>query len=238
MNYALLCDLNAIKISFASLQSSFEQLDGKIVYSKFYNFNSKRNNEFSPYIRQFSADVAIPLSNSKKNTIDIRQVIDAISLACQNKNIDGFYIICRPLEAIHLIQTLRGYNKKIVLGVASQNNLCAQCDQFIVFDRFAGMDINIAQQNSEETHIQIEDEMENDNAIVASDISSENNSIHNIEKLNTFLPYTDIELDNTPQMEQIRDELAQMLLQKNNQKVKVEKRQKELEIQNLLKKYF
>ncbi|MEG1609159.1 MAG: hypothetical protein RR348_04755, partial [Clostridia bacterium] len=140
MNYAVLCDLNAINISFATFEKAVAQLDGRVCFGKFYGYNAKRNNDYTSYIRQHSCDVAVPLANRKKVRVDIRQVIDATTLANSSAAIDGFFVICSHIDALPMIAALKSANKKVVIGVTSKSFLSEQCDETIILDRTEGLD--------------------------------------------------------------------------------------------------
>ena len=58
MNYAVLADLNATRANCTSFLNALKELDGNIIYCKFYSYNPKRDCGFSRYIR--SAGLTIP----------------------------------------------------------------------------------------------------------------------------------------------------------------------------------
>ena len=57
--------------------------------------------------------VAVPLYNRKKVRIDMRQVVDAIFLACSNPTIDAFFIVCAPIDCQPMINMLKTLGKAI-----------------------------------------------------------------------------------------------------------------------------
>ena len=135
MNYAVLADLNATRANCTSFLNALKELDGNVVYCKFYAYNPKRDCGFSKYIRSVGADVAVPLYNRKKARIDMRQVIDAVSISCTNSNIDGFFIICAPLDCTPLLTYLKGAGKHVVLGGDGEPSYTSGYDRFVHLQR-------------------------------------------------------------------------------------------------------
>ncbi|MEG2562075.1 MAG: NYN domain-containing protein [Clostridia bacterium] len=141
MNYAILYDLGAVRISFQMFQQALASLDGRVAYVKLYGYNAKRHAEYTEFVKKYSAYVDVPLANRKKVRVDIRQVIDATALAVANKNIDGFFLISSPIDSMPMVRMLRENGKKVVIGVESPNFVSQQCDETIVFDRSSELNI-------------------------------------------------------------------------------------------------
>lgn len=135
MNYAVLADLNATRANCTSFLNALKELDGNIIYCKFYSYNPKRDCGFSRYIRSAGADVAVPLYNRKKVRIDMRQVIDAVSISCTNSTVDAFFIICAPLDCTPLLSYLKGAGKHVVLGGDSEPSYTSGYDRFVHLQR-------------------------------------------------------------------------------------------------------
>ncbi len=139
MNYAVLFDFSVARISFSTYDKAIAQLDGKVLLTKFYGYNAKRNGDFNAYIKRVGADVAFTLGGRKKSRADIRQIVDAIELACTDKMIDGFFLVCGEVDAEYLIGKLQRLGKKVILGELSSSTLGGTCDGVIIFDRTVGM---------------------------------------------------------------------------------------------------
>lgn len=135
MNYAVLFDFSVARISFSTYDKAIAQLDGKVLCAKFYGYNAKRNGDFNAYIKRIGADVAFTLGGRKKSRIDIRQIVDAIEIACTDKTIEGFFLVCGEVDAEYLIGKLQRLGKKVILGEFSNSSLGDACDGVILFDR-------------------------------------------------------------------------------------------------------
>lgn len=138
MRYALFIDLNALNLSYESFLNAIKQLDGDVVYSKFYGFNQKRHSAFNKYIKDNSSDIALTLQNRKKVKIDIRQVID-VCMSCSS-SFDAYFLICSELDAIYLVKALKNAGKKVLIGVYSKNALCDEVDGYIELERYLEKD--------------------------------------------------------------------------------------------------
>ncbi|MGN0771937.1 MAG: NYN domain-containing protein [Christensenellales bacterium] len=139
MNYAVLYDFAVARVSFESYIKAIGQLDGKVQYVKFYGYNAKRDGEYKSYIKQTNADIAFTLGGRKTSRIDVRQIIDAVEIACSRASIDGFFLVCGHVDGNFLISRLQGLGKKVVLGQLSDSTLGSMCDGTINFDRTAGL---------------------------------------------------------------------------------------------------
>lgn len=220
MNYAVLYDLNAVRIGFATFEQALKQLEGKISYVKLYGYNAKRNNDYTDFVRSYAAHVAVPLANRKKVRIDIRQVIDAIMLAGTNPKIDGFFIICSPIDALPMINALRQMGKRVVLGALGEDFLTEQCDDFILLERLA----------------EVEDLTQN--ALSAAETIEEPDQAAQPQEDTAFLPYTDAPDSGEEQMREVKSELRKMIEEKNSRRRQSDLRQSAVQLDELLKKYF
>lgn len=135
MNYAVLVDLNSMRLSYDSFAKAMDKIDGKIAYAKLYGYNNKRNNDFNNFIKTYGVEVALPISNRKKIRVDIRQVIDAVTIACTYKNVDAFFIVCSELDSIAMINALKKLGKRVVMGIQSPSFVAEQCDSYIMLER-------------------------------------------------------------------------------------------------------
>ena len=137
MNYAVLIDLNSTRASCKSMVDALKKLDGNITYCKYYSYKPKRDSGVDGYIRPVRADAAVPLYNRKKARIDLRQVIDAVSISCTNSAVDAFFIVCAPVDCIPLLTYLKGSGKRVVLGGDGEPSYISGFDSFLKFERTA-----------------------------------------------------------------------------------------------------
>ncbi|MDD7351112.1 MAG: NYN domain-containing protein [Clostridia bacterium] len=163
MNYAVLFDFSVARMGFATYDKAIAQLDGKVLCAKFYGYYAKRNGDFNAYIKRVGADVAFTLGGRKKSRIDIRQIVDAIEIACTDKTIEGFFLVCGEVDAEYLIGKLQRLGKKVILGQFSSSTLGDACDGVILFDRAESL-----RQEERQEEVAVHEDRE-------------------------FLPYTDIE---------------------------------------------
>ena len=210
MNYAVLADLNSMRLSYESFSKALSQIDGKVAYAKLYGYNNKRNNDFNNFIKTYGAEVALPVNNRKKVRIDIRQVIDSIIIACTHKSVDGFFIICSELDSIAMINALKKLGKRVVMGIQSPSFVAEQCDAFVMLERSA----------------KDEDDL---NDIDRSDMRIEDKE---------FLPHTGIESKQYTEMKKIKSELNELIERKKQQKSEIDMGQNVLQLDDLLKQYF
>ncbi|MDE5549094.1 MAG: NYN domain-containing protein [Clostridia bacterium] len=210
MNYAVLVDLNSMRLSYESFAKALSQIDGKVAYAKLYGYNNKRNNDFNNFIKTYGAEVALPVNNRKKVRIDIRQVIDAMVIACTHKSVDGFFIICSELDSIAMINALKKLGKRVIMGIQSPSFVAEQCDGFITLERMAG---------------------DNDDAQSTSRLNAYRDD-------KEFLPHTGIESKQVDEMQKIKSELSELLENKKKQKSEIDMGQNVLQLDDLLKQYF
>lgn len=217
MNYAVLYDLNALNVACSVFEHALKQLDGKPVYIKLYGYNSKRNRDYTPFVREHSAHVAVPMANRKKVRIDIRQVIDAVRLSCQQPSIDAFFILCAPIEAQPMLQALREAGKRVVLGILSPNGLESACDQVIVLDRTAGLPPQSTPKTTDSVQVAAEQD-------------------------ERFLPFTDV-YGRPAQMRRVSNALQDMIVESAQRKAasgtdRDPSQATDTDIESLMKKYF
>ncbi|MDE6189444.1 MAG: NYN domain-containing protein [Clostridia bacterium] len=212
MNYAVLVDLNSMRLSYDSFAKALTQIDGKVAYAKLYGYNNKRNNDFNNFIKTYGAEVALPVNNRKKVRIDIRQVIDAMIIACTHKSVDAFFIICSELDSIAMINALKKLGKKVVMGIQSPSFVAEQCDGFVTLERLVAADGG-EEKSVSNNNLEVEDERE-------------------------FLPYSGIESKKIDEMKVIKEELAKLIEAKKRQKSEIEIGQNVLQLDDLLKQYF
>jgi len=113
-------------------------LKGNIVVKKAY-CDWERYKEFRKDMHQASFElIEVPhVSQSGKNSADIRMVVDALDLCYTKAHVDTFVIISGDSDFSPLVSKLRE-NAKTVIGVGVKNStselLIANCDEFIYYD--------------------------------------------------------------------------------------------------------
>jgi len=113
-------------------------LKGSIVVKKAY-CDWERYKEFRAAMHYASFElIEVPhVSQSGKNSADIRMVVDALDLCYTKAHVDTFVIISGDSDFSPLVSKLRE-NDKTVIGVGVKNStselLIANCDEFIYYD--------------------------------------------------------------------------------------------------------
>jgi uncharacterized protein (TIGR00288 family) len=146
-NLALYCDFENIALGVRDANySRFEigeilerlLVKGNIVVKKAY-CDWDRYKTFKRAMHEASFElIEIPhVSQSGKNSADIRMVVDALDLCYTKEHVDTFVIISGDSDFSPLVSKLRE-NNKIVIGVGVKNStsdlLIANCDEFIYYD--------------------------------------------------------------------------------------------------------
>src|SRR6187399_711904 len=146
-NMALFCDFENIALGVQD--AKYAQFDiarvlerlllkGSIVVKKAY-CDWDRYKQFKAPMHGASFElIEIPhLSQSGKNSADIRMVVDALDLCYTKSHVDTFVIISGDSDFSPLVSKLRE-NDKTVIGVGVKNStsdlLIANCDEFIFYD--------------------------------------------------------------------------------------------------------
>ena len=146
-NMALFCDFENVALGVK--QAKFQQFDiskvlerlllkGSIVVKKAY-CDWDRYKDFKAGMHQAAFElIEIPhVSQSGKNSADIRMVVDALDLCYTKSHVDTFVIISGDSDFSPLVSKLRE-NNKIVIGVGVKDStsdlLMANCDEFIYYD--------------------------------------------------------------------------------------------------------
>jgi uncharacterized protein (TIGR00288 family) len=113
-------------------------LKGSIVVKKAY-CDWDRYKEFKAGMHSAAFElIEIPhVSQSGKNSADIRMVVDALDLCYTKQHVDTFVIVSGDSDFSPLVSKLRE-NAKNVIGVGVKNSssdlLIANCDEFIYYD--------------------------------------------------------------------------------------------------------
>jgi len=146
-NMALFCDFENVALGVRD--ANYEKFDiskvierlllkGNIVVKKAY-CDWSRYKEFRPAMHEASFElIEIPhVSQSGKNSADIRMVVDALDLCYTKGHVDTFVVISGDSDFSPLVSKLRE-NDKVVIGVGVKNStsdlLIANCDEFIYYD--------------------------------------------------------------------------------------------------------
>jgi len=146
-NLALFCDFENVALGVRDarydrfdINKVLERLllKGSIVVKKAY-CDWERYKEFRAAMHYASFElIEVPhVSQSGKNSADIRMVVDALDLCYTKAHVDTFVIISGDSDFSPLVSKLRE-NNKIVIGVGVKNStselLIANCDEFIYYD--------------------------------------------------------------------------------------------------------
>ena len=146
-NLALFCDFENVALGVREARyAEFDVkkvlerllLKGSIVVKKAY-CDWERYKEFRPAMHYASFElIEVPhVSQSGKNSADIRMVVDALDLCYTKAHVDTFVILSGDSDFSPLVSKLRE-NNKLVIGVGVKNStselLIANCDEFIYYD--------------------------------------------------------------------------------------------------------
>ncbi len=147
VNMALFCDFENIALGVReasypafNIGKVLERLllKGSIVVKKAY-CDWARYKEFKAPMHEASFElIEIPhVSQSGKNSADIRMVVDALDLCYTKQHVDTFVIISGDSDFSPLVSKLRE-NDRIVIGIGVKKStsdlLIANCDEFIFYD--------------------------------------------------------------------------------------------------------
>ncbi|HZP64771.1 MAG TPA: NYN domain-containing protein [Rudaea sp.] len=146
-NLALFCDFENVALGVR--EARYEQFDinkvlerlllkGSIVVKKAY-CDWERYKDFRAAMHYASFElIEVPhVSQSGKNSADIRMVVDALDLCYTKAHVDTFVIISGDSDFSPLVSKLRENDKTVIgVGVKSSTSqlLIANCDEFIYYD--------------------------------------------------------------------------------------------------------
>src|SRR5258708_1582258 len=147
VNMALFCDFENValgvrdaKYAKFDINKVLERLllKGSIVVKKAY-CDWERYKDFRAAMHYASFElIEVPhVSQSGKNSADIRMVVDALDLCYTKAHVDTFVIISGDSDFSPLVSKLRENNKTVIgVGVKSSTSqlLIANCDEFIYYD--------------------------------------------------------------------------------------------------------
>jgi uncharacterized protein (TIGR00288 family) len=146
-NLALFCDFENVALGVR--EARYAQFDinrvlerlllkGSIVVKKAY-CDWERYKDFKATMHHAAFElIEVPhVSQSGKNSADIRMVVDALDLCYTKAHVDTFVIISGDSDFSPLVSKLRENNKTVIgVGVKSSTShlLIANCDEFIYYD--------------------------------------------------------------------------------------------------------
>ena len=148
-NMALFCDFENMvlgsrnaKLTEFDIRKVLERLlvKGDIVVKKAYcDWQNYKDFKKSMHEAAFELIEVPHVSQSGKNSADIRMVVDALDLCYTKSHVDTFVIISGDSDFSPLVSKLRENNKFVIgVGVKSSTSdlLSANCDEFIYYDDF------------------------------------------------------------------------------------------------------
>ena len=146
-NMALFCDFENIALGVR--EARYAQFDinkvlerlllkGNIVVKKAYcDWERYKDSRAAMHRASFELIEVPHVSQSGKNSADIRMVVDALDLCYTKAHVDTFVVISGDSDFSPLVSKLRE-NNKTVIGVGVKNStsnlLIANCDEFIYYD--------------------------------------------------------------------------------------------------------
>lgn len=146
-NMAIFCDFENIAIGVREAKYSQFNIDkvlerllvkGNIVVKKAY-CDWTRYQSYKRGMHEAAFElIDIPhVSQSGKNSADIRMVVDALDLCYTKSHVDSFVVVSGDSDFSPLVGKLRE-NNKLVIGVGVKHStselLVSSCDQFIFYD--------------------------------------------------------------------------------------------------------
>src|SRR5215213_4619599 len=146
-NMAVFCDFENVALGVRDAKYADFDIDkvmerlllkGSIVVKKAY-CDWERYKDFKKTMHEASFElIEIPhVSQSGKNSADIRMVVDALDLCYTKSHVDSFVIISGDSDFSPLVSKLRENNKYVIgIGVRDSTSdlLAANCDEFIFYD--------------------------------------------------------------------------------------------------------
>lgn len=131
--YVCLADIESIRVPYSTFNVALKELSkfGEIVSCKFYGYSGKRTRDYAEFIEENSYEALSPLSGKRRGQLDMRQVIDAVSLS-QNPNVDGFFLIYGNGDLTPLIAYLKAFNIEVIAGVVEPDQNSVLCNKTII----------------------------------------------------------------------------------------------------------
>ncbi|MCL2177628.1 MAG: NYN domain-containing protein [Firmicutes bacterium] len=135
LQFALLVDVDNVTVSAELLDSIIHQceLQGNIIYGKVYGYSDRRHRKLLPIIntRGFETASTMASKKGKRSVLDLRIVVDAVRLACQNESITAFCLVTGDGDLVPLIVMLKSFGKYVVGGFLNNSDNDNVCDKLI-----------------------------------------------------------------------------------------------------------
>jgi hypothetical protein len=135
LSFALLVDVDNVAMDAVIFESIINQVSilGDIVYGKVYGYSDRKHSKLNALISKngFNVTNTMRLKKRGKSELDLRLVIDAVKLACENQSINGFCLVAGSGDLIPLISMLRSMGKAVVGGFAERDENSEMCDRLI-----------------------------------------------------------------------------------------------------------
>ena len=117
---ALLVDVDNVEVSLDNLNEIMSVLrkQGSLDYVKLYGYNERKHTNWHDLISYYGIDTCTTMRFRKRNKsqLDLRQVVDALTINYTQPNINTFCIVAGKGDIVPLLTTLR-LNGKYLLEV-------------------------------------------------------------------------------------------------------------------------
>jgi hypothetical protein len=133
--FALLVDVDNLNIGLDLFESIIGQVQAKgdILYGKVYGYTDRKSKILLDTINKQGFDI-VPPSRSKKrgkSSIDTRQIIDAVSIAAINKNIDSICVVAGDGDLVPLFSKLKELGMFVMGGFNENEDNANMCHELI-----------------------------------------------------------------------------------------------------------
>ncbi len=139
-NFPISNDISSSDISQAEQLIAFAKEYGHIVISKAYaNWNHKDRSRHQLSLYNCGIEIVQVISQSKKNSVDIKLAVDAVEMIRSQPHINVFIIASSDKDFIHVYKLLRAQGKMVVV-ISSHYHinpineiLVKYCDRLVVY---------------------------------------------------------------------------------------------------------
>lgn len=134
---ALLADVSNYRLDADSLSAIIAKISarGDVVYGKLYNFSDRRDKAMVSIVKGYGFDTASYINDkrSKKSTIDMRIVIDAVRISAINPHISAFCLVVGDGDIVQLLSALKKDGKFVIGSFNTPNEANEKiCNEIIV----------------------------------------------------------------------------------------------------------
>ncbi|MCS5676217.1 MAG: NYN domain-containing protein, partial [Acidimicrobiales bacterium] len=141
-------DLGMKRFDFGPIARAMAER-GRVVYRRAYADWSDFDEDRRHLTRHQVELVEIPqrMGTSRKNSADIKMVVDALELAFEREHVTTIVICTGDSDFTPLVQKLRELDRRVIgIGVRDSTSklLPPACDEFIYYDRLEGVEASIA----------------------------------------------------------------------------------------------